>query len=84
MAPALDSVILVSGDGDYIPLAEYLQNHGKLVEVVAFGRSASQNLINRADDFIDLDKIAKKVLLKFSEKIPRHAPINTNKKKFLF
>jgi uncharacterized LabA/DUF88 family protein len=88
MAPAIDSIILVSGDGDYLPLVEYLQNHGKLVEVAAFGRSASQNLVGRADDFLDLDKIAKKVLLKFAEKTTRPAPrptqSNTNKKRFLF
>ena len=66
MAPNIDAVILVSGDGDYIPLVEYLQNHGKLVEVAAFGRSASQNLVARADDFLDLEKIDKKVLLKYN------------------
>lgn len=83
MAPALDSVILVSGDGDYIPLVEYLQNHGKSVEVVAFGRSASQNLINKVDDFLDLDTIVKKVLLKYSEpagKKPSFVPASTTKK----
>lgn len=79
MAPALDSVILVSGDGDYIPLVEYLQNHGKSVEVVAFGRSSSQNLINKSDDFLDLDEIAKKVLLKFFDK-PK---VPTAKRRFI-
>lgn len=85
MAPALDSIIIVSGDGDYVPLVEYLQNHGKLVEVAAFGRSASQNLINRSDDFLDLDKITKKILLKFIEKNPRSIlPANKNKKRYIF
>ncbi|HRY60390.1 MAG TPA: NYN domain-containing protein [Patescibacteria group bacterium] len=70
MAPNIDVVILVSGDGDYIPLVEYLQNHGKIVEVVAFGRSSSQNLINRADDFLDLEAISRKILLKFKEARP--------------
>lgn len=65
MAPNIDSIILVSGDGDYIPLVEYLQNHGKLVEVVSFGRSSSQALINKADDFLDLENVSKKVLLRF-------------------
>ncbi len=68
MAPALDSVVLVSGDGDYVPLVEYLQNHGKLVEVAAFGRSSSQNLVSKVDDFLDLDSIKQKVLLKYSRK----------------
>jgi len=67
MAPALDSIILVSGDGDYLPVVEYLQNHGKMVEIAAFSQSASQNLINRADDFLDLDKIKRKVLLRYKK-----------------
>ncbi|HCM68388.1 MAG TPA: hypothetical protein DIS62_05345, partial [Candidatus Kerfeldbacteria bacterium] len=36
MSNKLDVIILVSGDGDYEPLIEYLQNHGHYVEVMAF------------------------------------------------
>ena len=55
LAPALDAVVLVSGDGDYIPLIEYLKNSaGVQVEVIAFGRSASGRMREIADDFIDL------------------------------
>lgn len=64
MAPKLDSVIILSGDGDYVPLVEYLQNtHGCQVEVVAFGKSSSARLIEAADDFLDLDQNPKKYLL---------------------
>ena len=64
MAPKIDSVILLSGDGDYVPLVEYLQNtHGCQVEVVAFGKSSSARLIEAADDFFDLDHNPKKYLL---------------------
>ncbi len=64
MAPKLDSIILLSGDGDYVPLVKYLQNtHGCQVEVVAFGKSSSARLIEVADDFIDLDQSPKKYLL---------------------
>ncbi|KKQ83458.1 MAG: hypothetical protein UT07_C0004G0012 [Parcubacteria group bacterium GW2011_GWB1_38_8] len=64
MAPKLDSVIIISGDGDYVPLVEYLQNtHGCQVEVVAFGKSSSARLIETADDFLDLDVNPKKYLL---------------------
>ena len=55
LAPSLDAVIIVSGDGDYVPLVEYLQkSSGKQVEVVAFGETTSGWLIESADDFIDL------------------------------
>lgn len=64
LAPKLDSVILLSGDGDYVPLVEYLQNtHGCQVEVVAFGKSSSARLIEAADDFLNLDENSKKYLL---------------------
>ncbi|OGD68125.1 hypothetical protein A2996_00465 [Candidatus Campbellbacteria bacterium RIFCSPLOWO2_01_FULL_34_15] len=64
MAPKLDSIILVSGDGDFIPLVEYLQtNEGCQVEVVSFGRSSSSKLMEKADDFMDLDKEFKKYII---------------------
>ena len=64
MAPKLDSVILLSGDGDYVPLVEYLQRtHGCQVEVVSFGKSSSARLIEAVDDFLDLDKNPKKYLI---------------------
>ena len=56
MAPKLDAVIIASGDGDFIPLVNYLQyNEGCQVEVVSFGKSTSSDLIEACDDFIDMD-----------------------------
>jgi len=60
----LDVVVLVSGDGDYIPAIEYIQNHGRLVEVIAFGETTSSKLIEKADHFVDLSKNKKKFLIK--------------------
>lgn len=61
----VDSIILASGDGDYIPLVNYLQKaSGCLVEVIAFGKTCSKNLVDAADDFIDLDKDREKYLIK--------------------
>lgn len=55
LAPKLDAVVLVAGDGDYVPLVEYLKWHsGIQVEVVSFGKSTSSKLIESADDFLDL------------------------------
>ncbi|HCC22529.1 hypothetical protein A2480_03455 [Candidatus Uhrbacteria bacterium RIFOXYC2_FULL_47_19] len=50
----LDVVVLVSGDGDFVELVEYLKHHGRQVEVIAFRKSASSRLIDACDDFIDL------------------------------
>ena len=63
LAPSVDALVIVSGDGDFIALVEYLKNQGKRVEVIAFGRSASSRLRDIADEFIDLDKDQKKFLL---------------------
>ena len=63
IAPSVDVLVLISGDGDFIPLIEYLKNQGKRVEVIAFGRSASAKSKEEADEFIDLDKAPRKYLL---------------------
>lgn len=64
MAPKLDTVILVTGDGDFVPLVEYLQmNEGCQVEVVSFGRSSSLKLKEAVDEFVDLDTNARKYLI---------------------
>jgi uncharacterized protein (TIGR00288 family) len=60
----LDAVVLVTGDGDFAPLVEYLQiKSGCQVEIIAFGRSASNHLKEIADDFIDLGQGLKKYLI---------------------
>ena len=64
MAPKLNAVIIVSGDGDFVPLVEYLKtNEGCQVEVVSFGKSTSAKLIEAADHFTDLDENPRRYLL---------------------
>lgn len=64
LAPKLDVVILVSGDGDYVPLVEHLKRALSCrVEIVAFSKSASSKLIEAADSFLDLCQ-DKKYLIK--------------------
>ena len=60
----IDAIVLVTGDGDFVPLVEYLQNRGIRVEVAAFKRSASSRLIEAADEFMNLEDSPKKYLLK--------------------
>ena len=64
IAPSVDTLVLVSGDGDFVLLVEYLKNQGKRVEVIAFGRSASSKLKEVADEFLDLEENSEKYLLK--------------------
>lgn len=68
MAPKLDTVILISGDGDFVPLVEYLKtNEGCQVEVISFGKSSSLKLKEAADEFVDLDENPRKYLLGYRE-----------------
>ena len=54
-AEIVDTVVIASGDGDFVPLIDFLKfNRGLQVEVMAFGRSASAKLKEAADDFVDL------------------------------
>jgi len=63
LAPKLDTIVLVSGDGDFSDLLEHAKSLGCRVEVVSFSKTTSHKLREIADFFIDLDK-DKKYLLK--------------------
>ena len=60
----LDVVVIVSGDGDFEPLVEYLQYSGLIVEVAGFKRSSSAKIIETANNFIDLEEAKDRILLK--------------------
>ena len=64
ISPSVDTIVLGSGDGDFIQLVDYLKNQGKRVEVIAFGKSASSRLRETVDEFIDLGSAPAKYLLK--------------------
>jgi len=51
LAPKLDTVVLVSGDGDFVPLVEMLKAHGCRVEVASFRRSTSAELVSVATEY---------------------------------
>ena len=68
LAPRLDALVLVSGDGDYVPLVEYLRNQGHRVEVIAFGKSTSAKLISEVDEFTDMDENHEKYVFQAKEK----------------
>lgn len=71
LAPKLDTVIIASGDGDFIPLVEYLKtNEGCQVEVISFGKSSSGKLREAADDFIDMCDNPRKYLINYSTRRP--------------
>jgi len=64
ISSSVDTIVLVSGDGDFLQLLEYLKNQGKRVEIIAFNRTASSKLKETADEFIDIEESPEKYLLK--------------------
>jgi len=68
MSSKLDVAVIISGDGDYLPLVEYLQNHGVLVEVVAFSGSCSNKLREANDHFMDLGQDNQKFLMNYKNR----------------
>ncbi|MEE9500833.1 MAG: NYN domain-containing protein [Candidatus Aminicenantaceae bacterium] len=57
LASRLDAIVLVSGDGDFVPLVNHVKHAlGCYVEVMAFGKSSSQKLVEVADNFVDMAK----------------------------
>jgi uncharacterized LabA/DUF88 family protein len=50
--PQVDTYVLVTGDGDFIPLVSLLRGRGKKVVVIGVSEATSYHLIESADDFI--------------------------------
>lgn len=51
MIDMVDVVVLVSGDGDYVPLGEYIKNRGRIFHVASFRESTSSKLVECADTY---------------------------------
>ncbi len=64
LAPKVDTIILATGDGDFVPLCTFLKEHfGVQVEVISFGRSSSSKLREACEDFIDMCEAPEKYLI---------------------
>lgn len=64
LAPGVDTAVLLTGDGDFLPLVEHLQGLGKRVEIMAFSQTTSEELKRQADGFYDLGKDPERFLYK--------------------
>jgi uncharacterized LabA/DUF88 family protein len=75
MGQKLDTVILATGDGDFVPLVEYLKyTYGVQVEVIAFGKSSSGQLRDASDDFIDICEDPRNYLIGYRGGMGRYVP----------
>lgn len=80
LANKVDAIILATGDGDFIPLVEYVKNQGCQVEVITFGRSASGRLREVVDDFIDMDEHPSEFLIGYKTNKKKSGSRKQNKK----
>ncbi len=73
LEPKIDVAVLVSGDGDFIPLLDFSKERGMRMEVMGFRESTSSALIEAADKFTDLsgDKASFLITEKKSAPAPR-------------
>lgn len=56
LEPKLDCVVLVSGDGDFLPLVNVLNVRGCRTEVVSFEQSTSNELMRACHQFIPIEQ----------------------------
>lgn len=59
----IDVAILVSGDGDFTDLIRFLKTKGVKVEIAAFAQTAAKELIENADEFIDLNYFGDEIFI---------------------
>jgi len=56
LASKVDTIVIVSGDGDFADLVVYLKGLGCRVEIIGFEKTTSSRLLDVADDFIPIDR----------------------------
>ncbi len=63
LEPKIDVAVLISGDGDFVPIVEFAKEKGLRVEVLSFRESTSSALVESADSFLDLSADPKRFLI---------------------
>ena len=61
LAPSYDTAIIVSGDGDLSSAVNAVSYRGARVEIVGLRSMTSENLINVADLYLDLEEIKEEI-----------------------
>ena len=63
LAPRIDTFVLCSGDGDFADLCTHLRHEGVRTEVIGFGSSMADELVDAADSVIDMSEDEDRFLL---------------------
>jgi uncharacterized LabA/DUF88 family protein len=83
LLPKIDTMVLVSGDGDYYDLLDYARSQGVKTEIIAFKATTSSRLIDNSDLFVDMSEntnlfLIKGKKIKFLDKLPGGPQNNNN------
>lgn len=63
LANHVDTIALCTGDGDFTRLCRHLKHEGVRVEVICFAESTAEELVEAADDFVDMSSNTERFLL---------------------
>jgi uncharacterized LabA/DUF88 family protein len=63
MTEKVDTVVLASGDGDFLEVLRYCKSRGVRVEVMAFDKTTNSQLMEEADFFVDLGESGSNFLI---------------------
>lgn len=59
----VDVIVLITGDGDFVPLVEYLKSKGIVVEAAAFSESTSRSLKESVDEYFNISEHRQDLLM---------------------
>ena len=63
LANHVDTIVLCTGDGDFTRLCHHLKHEGVRIEVICFGDSTAEELVDAADSFRDMSEDTENFLL---------------------
>lgn len=63
MVDMLDVIVLVSGDGDFLPLVDYVRSRGRILHLASFRESTSTMLLGAVDLYTNLSADQKQFLI---------------------
>ncbi len=66
LAQKADTIILVTGDGDFVPLVDYLRHQGVRVEIASFIQRTSQKLVDVSHQFHNLSENPSKFVIGYA------------------
>jgi len=81
LSEKIDTVVLISGDGDFAEVLKYVRSRGIRAEVMAFKKTTSMSLVGESDYFFDLGADPAKFLIPLSKSMGKTSRPGLKKRK---